>query len=31
MIEDLKAMLERDSFKEGTTSRNGDFVVEGVC
>ena len=28
MLKDLKAMLEGKGFKEGTTSRPGDFVVE---
>jgi ferredoxin--NADP+ reductase len=28
MLKDLKKMLEERSFKEGTTSTPGDFVVE---
>ena len=28
MLKDLKAMLEHKGFKEGTTSKPGDFVIE---
>ena len=28
MLKDLKAMLEGHGFKEGTTSKPGDFVIE---
>jgi ferredoxin--NADP+ reductase len=28
MLKDLKAMLEGQGFKEGTTSKPGDFVIE---
>ena len=28
MLKDLKVMLEDKGFKEGTTSRPGDFVIE---
>lgn len=28
MLRELKAMLERRGFREGNTSRPGDFVVE---
>ena len=28
MLKDLKAMLEGKGFKEGTTSKPGDFVIE---
>ena len=28
MLKDLKAMLEAQGFKEGTTSKPGDFVIE---
>ena len=28
MLKDLKVMLEEKGFKEGTTSKPGDFVIE---
>ena len=28
MLKDLKVMLEGQGFKEGTTSKPGDFVIE---
>ncbi|MGH8849058.1 MAG: ferredoxin--NADP reductase, partial [Polaromonas sp.] len=28
MLRDLKHMLEKTGFKEGNTSRPGDFVIE---
>ena len=28
MLKDLKVMLEDKGFKEGTTSKPGDFVIE---